>query len=533
VGQCLVEDGVFVRAARGAGALSLQNFASTLLGLVLFMVFARMVSKTEMGVYGAVMLVFSIITIVGGLGLSFTASRFIPYYYGRSEPGKVYVVFKRILMVSLLPLALSLLLLFLSDVFSSWLLKTKDYAYIFAIAAFAAFTSILSAVSSGFLQGLQRFGSLALFTFSSQVVRVGVSVGLLLLGFSVAAIFIGLTTFGVILTILALTSTVKVLLKTKGKANQDEDFFPFKVLFKFALPIMIYQLVIYLSDSVDRFVILGFLGKEALGVYTVVMTATRSVPMTLVASSLLATLVPSMSEAYGRAGIEKISDAFKVSSRYISLILIPACAGFAVLSPLALQILAGSAYVGAALPLSIVSMGVSAYGFSIALLSSLMALGKTLRITIAILLASIIELALCFLFVPLFGVIGAALSRTMMYIFMLGLLVLLGLKLMRISFDKGAVWKSVAGSTVMALLLFLLAQFTCYGLIMLPLYLVFGVMVYLMVLVSLKAIALADVKFLAKIIPKGEHILCSVEKFAEGSSIFSRFLKRAIKAIVK
>jgi O-antigen/teichoic acid export membrane protein len=525
----LVEDGVFVRAARGAGALSIQSIASTLLGLVLFMVFARMVSKTEMGVYGAVTLVLSVVTIAGSLGLSYAASRFIPYYYGRGELGMIWTASKRILMASLLPtIAVFIALFLLSDVFSFWLLATTGYAYIFAIAAFAAFTSLLSLIASGFLRGLQRFGSLALFTFSSQVVRVGVSVGLLLLGFGVASIFIGWTVFGGILTILALVLTFKVLLRGKEKVNQGSDHFSFRVLFGFSLPMMVFDLVTYLSDSVDKFVVLGFLGSESLGVYTVVMTAAGSILMILV-SPLLATMIPSMSETYGKIGVERVSEVFKVSSRYISLILIPACAGFAVLSPLVLQILAGSAYIGAALPLSIVSVGVCVYGFSVALLSSLTALGRTLRVATAILIASLIELAFCLLLVPWFGVIGAALSRAIMYGFMLGLLVFLGLKFMRISFDGGAVWRSIIASTVMVLLLFPLAHLTSYWLIMLPLYLVFGIIIYSIVLVLLRAIVFNDVKFFIKIIPKGENVFYEVESLARKSPTILRFLKWAVR----
>jgi O-antigen/teichoic acid export membrane protein len=169
-----------------------------------------------------------------------------------------------------------------------------------------------------------------------------------------------------------------------------EDPFPFRVIFGFSVPMMVFQLVTYLSDSIDRYVVLGFLGTEPLGVYTVVMTAASSIIMVLI-MPILSTLIPSMSEVYGKVGVERLSEVFRLSSRYISLIFIPACFGFAVLSPLALRILAGSAYVEATLPLAIVAIGMGAYGFSAALLSSLTALGKTLRVAIAVLLASFIE----------------------------------------------------------------------------------------------------------------------------------------------
>ena len=96
------EGEVFVRAARGAGALSAQNAINALLGLVFFMVFARVVSKAEMGAYGAVYLILSVLIIVGNFGLGFAASHFLPFYYGRNEAGRMLTVSKRIFMLSLI-----------------------------------------------------------------------------------------------------------------------------------------------------------------------------------------------------------------------------------------------------------------------------------------------------------------------------------------------------------------------------------------------------------------------------------------------
>jgi O-antigen/teichoic acid export membrane protein len=528
----LVEDGVFVRAARGTGVLGAQNIASVLLGLAFFMVFARVVSRTEMGTYGAVYLILSILIIVGNLGLSFAASHFLPFYYGKNETGKILAVSRLILMLSLmLGIVLLIVSLILADFFSLLLLGTASYGFLFRITAIAVFTGVLGFTFDGFLRGLQKFNSLALYRLSSQVLRVGTSIGLLLLGFGVTAVFIGWIFFYVALSILAAILTIRVLLEIKRKnsdLNVINNPFPFRVIFGFSMPMMAFQLVTYLSDSVDRYVVLGLLGTESLGVYTVVMTAATGIIMILVAP-LFSTLIPSMSEVYGRVGAERLSEVFRLSSRYISLIFIPTCFGFAALSPLVLRILAGSAYVEATIPLAIVSIGIGAYGFSTALLSSLTALGKTLRIAVAILFASLIEFVLCLLLVPLVGVVGAALGRTLTYIAMFGLLTFFGSRFMAISVDREALLKSTIASTVMALLLFLVAWFTDYRLIMLPIYLVFGVAVYLLLLALFRVLISADIRFFRRIIPKGEMLFCKLEELIRKLPRLSGFLKWAVK----
>jgi len=65
---------------------------------------------------------------------------------------------------------------------------------------------------------------------------------------------------------------------------------------------MVFQLVTYLSNSIDQYVVLGYLGVRSLGVYTVVLTASSAVILVLMAP-LISTLVPGMSERYGGMGV--------------------------------------------------------------------------------------------------------------------------------------------------------------------------------------------------------------------------------------
>ena len=77
------------------------------------------------------------------------------------------------------------------------------------------------------------------------------------------------------------------------------------------------------------------------------------------------------------------------------MVFIPICLGLAVLSPLAIHILAGLTYWESILPLSIVCIGLSFYGFSATIISALAAIGKTLRVAVAVLLAALTEFGFC------------------------------------------------------------------------------------------------------------------------------------------
>ncbi len=488
-----------------------------------------MADKFEMGVYGTVYMVHRILTIIGVLGLQFVASRFIPFLLGKNERPKAIQTTKKILKITVLSaLILFSLQFILSDSLSKLLLGGSNQSYLFKIASFATLFAIFYFILAGFLQGLHKFRNLAFFSLTSQTIRVILSIMLLLFGIGVAAVFIGYVLFNAIFSLFAL-SVLFNFLKNKNTSNNNDVSIPLKNLMKFSIPMMIFQLVIYLSDSIDRFIVLNLLGVISLGVYTVVLSGASTIIM-IFCTPLQTTLIPGMSEIYAKTGSNKISRSIRISSRYISIIFIPAAIGFAVLSPLALLILAGSKYLEATLPLSIISVGLAMHGFSTTLISALTVLKETSRVSLAIVLSLISEIGLTFILVPYLGIIGAAISRIIMFTLMLGLLFLFSYKLITISFDKTSILKASISSIFMGSVLLPLTYYTNYRLILTPLYIVTGLIVYATVLTLIGGLSRYDIKFIVRIFPGGEKLLCAFISFIIRIPILQKILKRFLES---
>ena len=504
-----------IKTAKGTTAIGVQTTVNALLGLLLFMMFARFVTKTEMGVYGGLMLIFGILGMLGILGMDLAVSRYIPYLHGKNKENLISTVLKKTLLVTLTSsLILCLFTVYFSNQLSFLLFSTKVYSWLVVITAVATLTSTIGLYFIGALQGFQKYGNLAVFRILSQIFRFGVTVWLLILGFGVAAIFLGWISFYILFTVLAFVvifKTIKNINPQNINTSMEQETVDLKSLLGFSFPMLIYSITLYLSNSIDQYVVLGFLGTKPMGVYTVVITAASSI-LTIIGIPLISTLIPSMSETYGKGGTEKVSTAIQLSTRYISMFFIPACVLLAVLSPIVLYILAGKAYIEASLPLFIVSLGLCTYGFSITLISAITALGKTVKVALAVLLAAIVELVFAVLLVPLLAVVGAALSRTFMYTSMLILLFFLGHKLIKISIDKQTLWKSTIASTVMAIVLYPVALSTNYSLILTPVYSIIAGTVYLTILLNLKTLKMEDLEFTAKILPKGQKILPHIKQ---------------------
>jgi len=521
---------IMIKTAKGASILSATSLSNTLLSLVFFIFFARMVSEDEMGIYGAVYLIYRILSIIGILGLGFAASRFIPYLLGKNKKREAIKTTKQIFLITLISGMIIFSILFIEAEFFSLLLTgSAKNAYIFRITSISTTSAILALTFTSFLQGLQRFRSIAFFGLSSQTVRIVISLMLLLLGFGVAAVFIGYIFYHAIFAILALITIIRLLFRSEITSDEsNEKSISLVTLLRFSIPMMVFQLILYLSDSVDRLIVLNLLGVTKLGIYTVALTGAMS--MTIILNlPLQATLIPGMSEIYAKAGVDRVSKSFTISTRYISILFIPICVGLAVLSPLALFILAGSKYLEATIPLSVISISLALFGYSTALISALTVLEETLKVTISVLLASISGLVLNFLLVPYLGINGASISRIIMYSLMVLLLIFFSLKFMRVSFDKSSILKASISSIIMASVLFLIAINTGYRILFAPLYLIIGFVVYGSILGLLGGIKKNDIRFLAKIFPGGNQLLFAITKLIKKS----QFLLKISVLIIK
>ena len=521
----MVETGFITRAARGSGILAAQSVLNALLGTGLFMYIARILTKEEMGVYGSVNLTYSLAVMIGILGLDYAASRFIPNFIGKGEFVCASLVTKRILVLSSISaLVISIAYFISSGSLSEVMLGTKQFTPVFQVASFLVLSSILSSMFSAFIQGLQKFARLALFRLISQIVRVVVSVLLLMGGFGVIAVLAGGAIMAFTFTLLALPISLSWIAKARNGFDPGPSLRT-KNLLSFALPMLSYGLISYVLGSVDQFIVLGLIGVTALGVYTVAMTG-AGFTSTILGAPLLVTLTPSMSEAHGQSGIENVAGILKLSSRYIALLFIPTTLGLATLSPLALLILAGDRYMEASLPMIILCLGVATSGFTTAITSALIAIGKTRVVMFITLFSSLIGLALSFVLTVPFGITGATSAKALMSLILLLLSIWLGSKVIPIAFDSKAIKGSLIASAVMAIGTYTIASSTGFSLLLLPLYLTLAFVIYSLSLSSMHILTLDDLELMIKMVLGGERIRERARKRLIRSKLLLKVLRR-------
>lgn len=516
---------IFTNAAKGAGTLAIQGALNATLGAALFMYMARVLTREELGVYAAISILVAVASFVASISMDVAMARFIPKLLGEKKLSTASATAKKTLTITVLCSSLLLCVLFAaSPMFSNYMSGNAKYTWFFQLASIVVLTSALSTLFDATLQGLRQFEKLALFRLISQIIRVALTAYLLALGLGVASPLIGSIILSATLMVFIMPTALRSLLQAGGSKSV-----PTKELLSFSLPILGQRLITFTSDNIDKLIILSALTVETLGVYSVALTAASLIP-SLLGLPLSTTLMPSMSESYGKFGTKSINEAIKLSTRYTAITFIPLSLTLAALSPLAIQVLAGPAYAQAALPLAIVCSGVSLCGFSAVFTSALTAIGKTGRITAAIAIATTVGLVTALLLTKTFGIIGAAASRALMYLALLTTLTMLSSKLIPLNFDAKFLAKTLAASSAVAICTFLTATVTSFNFILIPVYLSVAFTSYVIFFPLSRAMGLNDIYFIARAIPLGKPALNISIKIVKSSRHLHQFAKWLLHA---
>jgi len=487
-----------VKAAKGSLGLLVQGALNSFLALILFMVLARFISKTEMGVYAALLSTYEVFEILGIFGLMDTGARFVSNLFAREGMKKASAAARRIILLGAFSsLAVALGYFALSPYLSSFLLKSYEYTGLFRVASLIVLTYSFSFVVDGLMQGIREFNMLASIRILSQLVRIFSTILLLFFGYGVLAVLVGWIASSILKTGLLLLPINRQVDLTPSSSSLS---FPWRMILDFALPILGYRLLLLSSYYVDMYALMMFFLPPVFGTYNVAVTASMAL-QNIVIAPLIAVLLPSMSRAYGKGGVESVESAFEKSTKYISMVYVPAAVGLAALSPSWIWLMAGSAYKDAALLLSIIALSSVPLGLSTPITVCLQSIGRAssvFRVTVVAFLCGGIA---SFLLAPIAGTIGAALGRSVLFIVTLAYGISMTKKFVKVRYDKKALSKVILASILMAALVSAL-QFCFYHLLMLPVYVITGAFAYFFALKALNGIDKQDLLIVERTIPK-------------------------------
>jgi O-antigen/teichoic acid export membrane protein len=306
---------------------------------------------------------------------------------------------------------MSLRLVIAVGLFAASLVAAGPWASLFKLPSVAGATQVLALVylASPFsfvpatrLSSELRYRAIAIPSLLGQVGNASTAIALAVLGFGVWSLVYGLV--------------VAQIVSTLAYAAVRPWKFRLSFHRPVALPLLAYarhlvsaSLLGFLITNLDNFAVGYFLGSTALGLYAIAYVV-GCLPVTLLSTPAGSALFPSLAKIQSQG--DALRQGYLESFGYAAVFIVPSAFAMASMAPEVVRIFLGPVWIGATVPLIILSF----YGLSRALVdfsSSLFAaVGKPRTIAILSLYTLLLSLILLFPLTLTFGISGTAVAMT-------------------------------------------------------------------------------------------------------------------------
>lgn len=477
----------YKKFTKDVGIIGLTTFINALKGLIVLPIITKLLGAGNYGVWAQLVVTMSLVVPAATLGLPYTLVRFLSPEKNKKEiqEGIWSTIF---IIVGICLLVLLFLILFsssISNFFGTEAILVKILALIILIEClnnvfFNVFRAFQMTTRYATLMTIQLLGEACLVT-------IAILMGYQLFGAVISLLFIRVIIFSVMLAI---------ILKEIG--FKLPDFHRMKEYLNFSLPTVPGNFSFWIIQSSDRYIISFFLGALFVGYY-VPAYALGNIIMLYIAP--LTFILPAvLSNFYDENQIDQVKNYLKHSIKYFLLVAIPSVIGMTVLSKELLTIIStkeiaeNSFFVIPFVGISIVLFGV----YSI--LAQIFALKKKTKIVgIIWISAAALNLGLNFIFIPHFGILGAAITTLIAYTGALVISWLVASKNIKFEIDWFFILKCLIASTFMALIVL---KFKSVGLLSVISMILLGTTIYIVLMFIFKGIGQKEINFVKELFKK-------------------------------
>lgn len=387
-------------------------------GILSFPILTRNLSVEDYGLIGLVTSSIAVAVALGKLGIQHSIIR----YFAQIELGNSNWTTKQLYSTTFISLfVLSLFLTVLWCLLGFFILplymSSEKISQLFLITSGVVFLRLFGSGVINFLRAQQSSGVVGL---SSVLHRYVI---LLLM---VVALWFDMLTAGLVLFFLLIAELLTVLfvsMKLLPRLQfQVTTFSPqlIRSLVYFGLPLMAYESLTLILRLSDRYVIEALLGVEPLGQYSASYNLTAYLDIIII-SGLVQAVRPMYIEIWEGRGKQATLSFLESTFRFYVIIGIPLILGFSLVAPEILVILSGERYAPGTVIIPYVAISFFLEG-AILFLGAGLHINKNTNVFLKwALVATVLNIGLNMVFVPLYGISAAAVVTIASYIvFMIG-----------------------------------------------------------------------------------------------------------------
>ena len=397
------------KIAKGTGIVFIGTIIGLIIGFVGRVILIRFITQSEYGIYSLALVIISIFVTISTLGLATGSPRYIAYFRGKKEEGKVRgVISSSIKIASVASISFAVISFFISDFISASIFHTPELSTPLKIFSIAIPFTVLINVFVAIFRGFDRVDAKVYF---QDILRP-----VLYLLFLIAVVLFGLSFLGVIyayLASIAVTCVVfvryimkKPLPSTRSGGSATNPMT--KELLFFSVPLLAVSMLMMVMSWTDTLMLGYFKTPDVVGVYNAALPLAHL--LTTVIASVGFLYIPIISQLYSKNQMEEVERSYAISTKWCFMGTLPLFFILFLFPDVVLNLLFGSRYLGAAIVLQFLSLGFifnSYFGLNY---HTLLTTGKSKFLMQCFLISGVMNIALNIILIPTLGAVGAAIA---------------------------------------------------------------------------------------------------------------------------
>lgn len=456
---------------------TLVEFSIRVRGFIFIPLLTGFLGVAAFGVYTQVLAVTRILQLVFGLGLFSSLVRF-----SAELEREVREVYYPILLVSILSGLIAYSLIYISsDTISVLVLNSDEYSTVFEIGGLLILTRIVLKLQEDVYRAQRQ---MKIYSLIRGVEAYGaiISVAIALWIFNdLIAVFTLLVVSEILLTIL-----LQVIIILKIGCSMP-TFKAMAQYLRYSIPVAISSLAGNVSSRVDRLLIGYFLGPAPVGVYSIAYQL--GVAITVYVYPIRTVFFPELSSLIERGEQAEITSILNKGLRYFLIIAVPTIAGLYITSDQLIKILMGaSEQVPSSALIATIAIGLTFHGIDQIFVTALNAYKRTGVVSVIRSTAAVLNITLNIMVIPILGVLGAAYTTVLTYIFTFIITYVLLKQHTGITFQYKSILRITLSASIM---LIVLANSGIKSIIIMILT---GTLLYFTLIFSLRELRLSDLK---------------------------------------
>jgi len=400
------------KALKGFTIVFVINVIAAFLGYLIRVVLARNLTVAEYGLFFSVFTLVSFLGVFIGFGTGDSLVKFIPEFLVKKNYGRIKnaVIIVFLLTVATI-FAFGAALLAFSGFFAKYYFKNPLAAPVLLLFIIIMFVSNLKSILRWVFQAFQDMKLYSLMYLLENSFLLALLIGFFAFKKDVFAASYAYIAAYLLVLIIFLPAVLKLIGFFRHKTLLKKELS--QKLLRFGIPLMISSIGGIIIVYTDTLVLTFFRSMEEVGIYNVVVPT--AMILQFFATSIATVIFPMVAELWAKKKQDYLGSGLKMIYTYSFMIMIPAVFIAFSFSKTILRLMFGENYIGGAVTMQILLVGIIFLGLHSITSTILNGIGKPVISTRILLEGALINLALNLLLIPFLGMIGAAITSLIAY----------------------------------------------------------------------------------------------------------------------